>query len=161
MRIRRLTTDDAEAVSKLHQLMDAPWEHPWSVQSYHDLLTQPSTYGWGVWDMGDTGDTEDAKDTLRSFILTQYCAPEAEILYLATHPTYQGQGYAKALFQHMIEALKSQDALTHVTLDVCVENKKALSFYKILQFKIICIRKKYYKTNKDLFLDAFILILSL
>ena len=73
---------------------------------------------------------------------------EAEIRYLAVHPSYKRKGLGKRLLNKIFEEFKN-DKIKRVFLEVSIQNKQALSFYDYFGFETICVRKKYYKDGSD------------
>ncbi len=131
--MKNLTHAHAEDLAHIHSLIEAPWEVPWSCQSYAELLSQASVYGRGVF--------EAHSDSLVSFILYQAQETEVEILYLATLLSHRRQGIARNLLRFL------QENYARIVLDVCEENAEALQFYDHLGFVKIAHREKYYKNT--------------
>ncbi|PIQ43675.1 MAG: ribosomal-protein-alanine N-acetyltransferase [Gammaproteobacteria bacterium CG11_big_fil_rev_8_21_14_0_20_46_22] len=84
---------------------------------------------------------------------------EAELLTIAVHPDYQGQGLAKKLFTEMLKRC-SQKGIQRMFLEVVVSNAPALALYHSLGFIEQGVRKNYYHTAKGA-LDAKVLRLEL
>lgn len=141
MDYRFLDSTYAPYLAELHASVDVPWETPWSLKSYEELLFAPSVRCLGV--------IENAQ--LISFILYQDDGEGIDILYLATHASFRKRGLATSLVQHIM-ALKH---VKQIFLDVCTANKVALSFYEKLEFSPINTRKNYYKKD-DTYFDAIV-----
>ena len=76
---------------------------------------------------------------------------EAEIRYLAVHPSHKRKGLGKKLIYKIIKECKSEN-IKRIFLEVSLKNKQALSFYDFFGFKTVNIRKKYYQDGCDAFL---------
>ena len=73
---------------------------------------------------------------------------EAEIRYLAVHPSYRGRGLGKKLIHKIFKECKKEN-IKRIYLEVSLKNEQALSFYDHFGFKTISVRKKYYKDGSD------------
>lgn len=72
----------------------------------------------------------------------------AELVDIIIVEEYRNKGYAKKLIKYMIDDCKD---CNNITLEVNVNNKRAISLYENCGFKIVSIRKKYYG-NEDAYL---------
>ena len=99
-------------------------------------------------------------DTTTSQIIGIACLwsilEEAHITLLAIHPDYRRQGLGTLLLLNLLEDAIARK-LQWATLEVNVNNKKALNLYQKFGFKIVGTRKKYYQSTGD---DASILWLK-
>ena len=73
---------------------------------------------------------------------------EAEIRYLAVHPSYKRRGLGKKLIYRIFKECKNEN-IKRIFLEVSLKNKPALSFYDNFGFETINIRKRYYKDGSD------------
>ena len=73
---------------------------------------------------------------------------EAEIRYLAVHPTYKRKGLGKKLIYKIFKECRDEN-IKKIFLEVSLKNEQALSFYDYCGFETIHIREKYYKDGTD------------
>ena len=64
---------------------------------------------------------------------------------------YKKQGYASKLMDYMLNDLKDNNVLS-ITLEVNVNNEKAINLYKKMGFNVINKRLNYYPNGEDGFL---------
>lgn len=77
------------------------------------------------------------------FLSYTHIYERCELEYIYVKDEYQNNGYAQILMDAFIEqAIKNK--IESITLEVGVNNKKALSLYKKYKFEIISTREKYY-----------------
>jgi ribosomal-protein-alanine N-acetyltransferase len=101
---------------------------PWSETEFADLLDSK-----GVILLGD----------VRSFLLGRLIADEAEVLTLATDPTFRRKGHAQSVLGSFLDTMRKQKA-TSVFLEVAADNTAANSLYKKAIFEIVGTRRNYY-----------------
>ena len=75
----------------------------------------------------------------------------AEIVSLAVDPTWRQKGVGAKLTNFLIEHFKEK-GLKEISLCVRTKNKKGISFYQKLGFKILKTIKNYYRNGDDAFL---------
>lgn len=68
----------------------------------------------------------------------------AELLYIAVIEEAQNKKIGSKLLEYMIDNCKLKN-IQNITLEVSVENKKAISLYEKYDFKKIAIRPNYYQ----------------
>lgn len=83
-------------------------------------------------------------------------AEEAHITLLGIHPDYRQQGFGQLLLLTLFEDAIARN-LSWVTLEVNVNNIRAINLYKKFGFKVVGKRKRYYQSTGD---DALILWLK-
>lgn len=76
---------------------------------------------------------------------------EAELLNFVIDEEHQHKGYGQKLLNHILEIAKEKEVL-HITLEVRVDNTKAINFYQKNNFKTVSIRKRYYSDGTDAYL---------
>lgn len=91
------------------------------------------------------------KDDVISYLLCSIIGDYAEILNIATHPDYRGQGYAKKLLDFWLA--QPQLANAHIVLEVRAKNIPAQNLYAQFGFKQIHIRKNYYGDDDALVME--------
>ena len=89
--------------------------------------------------------------TLLGYIIFQVSDFEADIVYIATHPNYRKMGIGTALLNSKCFTWNISKSEFKIFLEVSVTNKIAIEFYKKQDFKIIFLRKAYFK-NTDAYL---------
>lgn len=86
-------------------------------------------------------------DKIVGFISYSIIYERAELNYIAVLKEYRNQGIAQKLFNYCLDDLKN-NMVDNISLEVNVNNKKAISFYLKNSFEIVSTRKKYYN-NED------------
>ncbi len=114
---------------------------PWSSAELAALLAKP-----GMILCGDA----------RSFLLGRVMAAEAEVLTVATHPTFQRQGLARTCLRDFLSHLQ-QMAAEKVFLEVAEDNVAAKSLYSKEGFLIAGRRKGYYTATDGTKSDAIVM----
>lgn len=77
---------------------------------------------------------------------------ESELDKIALHPSRQGQGLGRKLFQHFLDQGRKEGSETFF-LEVATDNERAFALYSSAGFKVIKIRLRYHpKTGKDAYL---------
>lgn len=145
MRFKKLSTADAEQLAQLHaQIFDEP--AAWQASAFRDVLALNSTRAIGVW----------CDEALAAFLIVQYVQPEAEILTIATKPSFQRRGLAKDL----VESLQSEllkEGLEKWLLEVAADNHQAVAFYDKTGFQRDGRRPEYYKRLEGTRIDAILM----
>lgn len=85
---------------------------------------------------------------IKGYIGVHVDLDSAEIATLFVHPNHRRQGIGEALLQTAIQRLKSRD-ITHVLLEVSIQNQPALHLYEKMGFKAIHTRLNYYPNGDD------------
>ncbi|WP_368185119.1 GNAT family N-acetyltransferase [Aestuariibius sp. HNIBRBA575] len=114
---------------------------PWTEQEFADLLAKPSTL------LVTSG---------LSFVLASLIADEAEILTLATDPTVQRQGQARAAMLKFVDQLGVL-GVTRIFLEVAANNRPALGHYADSGFQRIGLRRNYYRLEGNQRQDAVVM----
>ncbi|MBY0354800.1 MAG: ribosomal protein S18-alanine N-acetyltransferase [Rickettsiales bacterium] len=126
---------DAAALAALHQ---ETMSEAWSVQSFQDMLSLPTTIGWKI----------SSQHHLVAFILLQETYQQAEILSLATHPQHRRCGMAQRLLEHASRELHIKHC-SRVMLELRAGNLAAYQLYVSHGFKPQSTRKHYYPDGED------------
>ncbi len=82
------------------------------------------------------------------FLFGEIIYEDASILLLAVKKEHQGKGYGKLLLKTFIDICR-KEKVEKISLEVSLENKKAINLYKKSGFKEIGIRRRYYKDGTD------------
>lgn len=125
---------------QLKEVSDRIFEHgsPWSVSQFLSQLMQENTEI--IYQCKD--------DEMIGYILCQRVLDEAELLLIGVLPNYKHQGIATNLLKDMCQRLQQRN-VTHLFLEVRLNNKEAIAFYDKHHFKELGIRKNYYKNPSD------------
>lgn len=78
-----------------------------------------------------------------AFINYDLIYERAELSQIEVLKEYQRQGIASKLLEFFIEDCKNKQ-IKNITLEVKIDNAKAINLYKKYGFKQVAIRKKYY-----------------
>jgi ribosomal-protein-alanine N-acetyltransferase len=132
--LRHGMVSDVPIVDRMMQAaFDARFGEAWTHNQVLGLLSLP-----GVWLTIATIDSEAA-----GFALSRRVLDEAELLLLATVPTFRRRGVAGALLRSVITDAASQGALT-VHLEVRSGNE-AINLYRSAGFEKVGERHQYYR----------------
>ena len=112
----------------LHELHTLGFAKPWSLASFQQILSLPSTFGFC---------------TEKGFILCSDLADDIEILTFTVHPRYRQKGLGKSLLQHL-QQYAIRHKKKHIFLEVNQQNNAALSLYLKQGFQQTGCRKNYY-----------------
>jgi ribosomal-protein-alanine N-acetyltransferase len=132
--IRRADISDlASVMIIMGEAFNPKYGEAWSAAQCESMLNLPGS--WLL--IAYVGDHPAAFSLTRSF------AGEAELLLIATHPSFQRRDIGKALINHVLnDCANAQINLVH--LEVRADNP-ALSFYKTMGFAQVGIRPNYYR----------------
>jgi len=140
LRIEMAAGDDVQALLDLQQQTQ---QIHWSPTAYQEAIALQQCW------------LAKQQQTIIGFIVFSHILDEAELLNIAVHPDYQGQGVAYALYAAMQEKLQQAD-VTQCFLEVAKSNHKAQTFYQKVGFTTIATRKNYYQQANG-FDDAMIM----
>ena len=144
-RFKKLSAADAEQIAHLHaQVFDAA--AAWPVSTFQDLLELTRTRAIGAW----------REETLSAFLVAQYVKPEAEILTIATGPSFQRRGLANNLVGRLQSELQ-KEGLEKWLLEVAADNPQAIAFYEKIGFQRDGRRPEYYKRLEGTKIDAILM----
>lgn len=83
------------------------------------------------------------------FYIANYILDEAEIYTIAVREENRGLGIASKMLDHLVDRCKKRK-IKKIFLEVSTKNDRAIELYKKFSFKIVGLRKNYYrKTNED------------
>ncbi len=145
--LRLLTAGRAGDAAALHALCFAD---PWSAASIEGLVSAPNVLALAFED----------EAALVAFAIFQSAAGDVELLTIATMPDRQGEGLAGHLIEAAILALAGAGN-TRINLEVAEDNAPARSLYRRLGFVADGRRAKYYKSGRDVPVDAILMSLRL
>ena len=133
LEIKRISANDLALVMVImNESFDPKYGEAWSVAQCESMLSLPGS--WLL--LASVGKYPAAFSLTRSF------AGEAELLLIATRPSFQRRDIGKSLIDHMlVECAAMQIKVIH--LEVRADNP-ALSFYKNAGFEQVGVRLNYY-----------------
>ncbi|MBO9445571.1 GNAT family N-acetyltransferase [Ruegeria sp. R14_0] len=129
-----------EELSKTHGAAFTQ-SRPWTADEFADLLANRFTHVVG---------------NAQSFALFQVVSDEAELLTIATHPTLQRQGMARARMQEW-HAQATALGATRAILDVAADNLPAIALYDLFGYRRCGLRKGYYPRENNQKIDAIVM----
>ncbi|MEL6414682.1 MAG: GNAT family N-acetyltransferase [Pseudomonadota bacterium] len=141
----KLDAKHSNDLARLHALSFRR-EEAWDAAAFESLLLQTNTRAFGV----------ERDSTLAAFILVHFVQPEAEILTLATAPSFQRLGLAQYVLREAESQLR-EDGLEKWLLDVAEDNQPAIAFYRKLGFAEDGRRPRYYNRLEGSRIDAILM----
>jgi ribosomal-protein-alanine N-acetyltransferase len=133
--IRPVTAFDLALLAALHaEIFKAPWDQPWSAQSFAEILAMPGARGW----LMTSGSTP------IGFLLARFILDEGEILLTGIVPAAQRHGHAGRLMRVLLEAARSAGIGT-LFLEHAAGNEAAAALYGRFGFSRIGRRRAYYE----------------
>ena len=91
---------------------------------------------------------------VRSYCTVIQALDEAQIINVATHPSYRGQGYAGSVIERVLGESRAR-SITSVSLEVRASNASAIGLYTSFGFEICGVRKGFYRNPKE---DAYVMV---
>lgn len=131
--IAPLETDQAARLAQIHAQCFA---RPWSAIDFERMLTDRAIIGDALF-IGRDG-------IVQGFCLSRTVLDEAEILTIAVVPGLRGQGYARALLDRHLDALRPR-RVASVHLEVDEGNAPARALYRRFGFVETGRRAGYYQ----------------
>ena len=118
---------DIDRVAEIERLVQT---HPWSKQQFQESL---ASYQCTVYEQSNQ---------VVGLCILQAVLDEANLLLMAIHPKFQGQGLGYQLLEKSIELLKNHPV--QIFLEVRESNLGAIKLYEKSGFHQIDLRKNYY-----------------
>lgn len=134
---------------RLVQIHAQSFDFGWKDSDFLEYLKSEKYTALGVYEA----------ETLQAFVLISKVVDEAEILTIATDPSAQRRGHARALLQHLIAHL-AHEKIRSLFLEVAVDNPAAIALYEGLGFRQVGRRPLYYSRRDGTLVDALILSLA-
>ena len=125
--IRSMQPKDVQAVTQIEQQVQT---HPWTAQQF---LESVESYQSTVIEQ---------QNQILGFCILQPVLDEANLLLMAIHPEFQGQGLGYQLLEKSIELLKNHPV--QIFLEVRESNLVAIKLYEKSGFHQIDLRRNYY-----------------
>jgi ribosomal-protein-alanine acetyltransferase len=133
--IRPVTAFDLALLAALHaEIFKAPWDQPWSAQSFAEILAMPGAHGWLMTSGG----------TPIGFLLARFILDEGEILLTGIVPAAQRRGHAGRLMRTLIESARTA-GIGALFLEHAAGNAAAAALYGRFGFSRIGRRRAYYE----------------
>ena len=148
-KLRPMQLDD---VDQVYTIDAQSFNLPWTKKSYiFELTENHASASWVAEVVDETG-----KPQVVGMIVTWFIIDEVHIATIAVHPEYRHQGIGRRLLAHAIlhSAYKGANV---AMLEVRHTNLNAQSLYQQFGFKVVGVRKNYYKDNNE---DAFMMNLD-
>jgi ribosomal-protein-alanine N-acetyltransferase len=135
-------------------------EDPWTPQMFADEVAQPPEsrlYLLAEAKAGDGGvadnDIVSGRGAAAGLAMAGYAGlmfisggTQADVLTIAVHPDYWGQGIGSALLSAMLTAARERDC-TEVFLEVRADNPRAHGLYQRRGFEELGVRRGYYQPS--------------
>ena len=133
--IRPVTAFDLALLGELHAaIFRAPWDQPWSAQSFAEILAMPGAHGWLL----------TSGETPLGFLLARFILDEGEILLTGIAPAARRRGHAARLMRVLIESARTAGLRT-LFLEHAAGNEAAGALYGGFGFSRIGRRRAYYE----------------
>lgn len=133
--IRPVTAFDLAVLAEMHAaIFTAPWDQPWSAQSFAEILAMPGAHGWLI----------GSADTPIGFMLVRFTLDEGEILLTGIVPEARRRGHAARLMRILVEAAR-QAGITTLFLEHAAGNEAAGALYGRFGFARVGRRRAYYE----------------
>lgn len=129
---RKMRHSDLDLVAANEAAVNA---HPWSKRVFIDCLRA----GYQCWVLAN-------KQRIVAHAVMSVAVGECHLLTLCVHPDFQRQGYARKLFNLLLDRAVKIGA-TECFLEVRESNDGAISLYRAMGFVRISRRKNYYPAH--------------
>ena len=129
----------AQWLAEVERIEQACFSAPWSRAGLQGDILSPCADWYGA--------AERKTGRLAAFLGAHVVGDEAEIVNIATYPTYRRLGLATALIK---ELFQRHPGLTQVFLEVRASNTAAQALYEKMGFSRYAVRRGYYeKPDED------------
>lgn len=132
--LRKMTVADLTAVSTIEKQSTL---FPWTVKHFEDCLKA----GHEAWVICDN------EDHIISFTIVQKVVDELHLLNICVQLQHQGQGYGKAMLNHVVQFARELGSVL-IVLEVRRSNTKAQSLYAQAGFNEMSVRRDYYPAEE-------------
>lgn len=126
---------ETEALAEIHR---DGFRRTWSAHDFSQLMADPSVFTLALRLQPIIGPRR-----LAGFVTVRFAADEAEILTIAVHSRYRGNGYGRLLMDDVVRRLYRERIAT-LFLEVDRTNRAAVRLYQRLGFKVAGERRQYY-----------------
>lgn len=135
MKIRELTAEDVEAVSRIEQ---ETFSMPWSSRDFLEMVEADYAYYY----------VAEVEGEIVGCCGIRNMAGEGEITNVVVASDFRGKGIGRALMEHMLREA-ALHGMGDCTLEVRVSNVPAIHLYESLGFKSEGIRPGFYERPKE------------
>ena len=143
-------TDDVDRImAVMAAAFDPAYGEAWSRRQVGDALVMPNTHYLLA---GPEGEPLREGEPVTGFTLSRGAADEEELLLIAVHPDYRGQGIGAALMGRFIDQARQRGA-ERLFLEMR-EGNPAGSLYRRFGFTTVGRRRHYYRRGSSRPLDA-------
>ncbi len=133
-RIRPVGAFDVALLADMHKaIFTAPWDRPWSAESFAQILAMPGACGWLLESEGQP----------LGFALACFTLDEGEILLTGIVPAAREHGHGAQLMRAVIGAAREAGVI-RLFLEHAEPNSAAARLYQRLGFLQIGRRPRYY-----------------
>jgi len=133
--VRRLTPFDLAVLAELHAVVfSAPWDQPWSAQSFAEILAMPGAHGWLL----------TSGDKPIGFMLVRFTLDEGEILLTGIVPEARRRGHAARLMRIVLDEARAA-GIGRLFLEHAAGNEAAAALYGRFGFSTVGRRRAYYE----------------
>jgi len=133
--VRPVTAFDLALLADMHAaIFKAPWDQPWSAQSFAEILAMPGAHGWLM---------SDAEAPI-GFVLARFTLDEGEILLTGVMPEVRRRGHAAGLMRVVFDAARDA-GIAALFLEHAAGNEAAGALYGRIGFSRIGRRRAYYE----------------
>lgn len=133
--VRPVTAFDLAILEELHKAtFAAPWDQPWSAQSFAEILAMPGAVGWLL--IGG--------DRPIGFMLARFTLDEGEILLTGIAPEARRRGHATRLM-HVVLDEAGRAGVRRLYLEHAAGNEAAAALYGRFGFSPVGRRRAYYE----------------
>jgi tRNA threonylcarbamoyl adenosine modification protein YeaZ/ribosomal-protein-alanine acetyltransferase len=139
-------TVSASAAALLADMHARCFDHPWTEQSFAEMLATPGTLAFIA-----RTEIEPA-----GFVIVRIAADEAEILSLCALPALRKRGVGISLLNEAVRALKMH-GVSSLFLEVASDNEPALALYRSGGFVQSGLRRAYYQRSNGPAMDAILM----
>ena len=137
IKLRRISLSDLDQMMEIEKA-SFPNREAWS-KTYFEILYQKYPEGFIV---------AENRNEIIGYTIGLPRNDSAEIVSLAVSPDWRRKGIGTILTNSLIDHFKEK-GLKEISLCVRTKNKKAISFYQKLGFKILKTIKNYYRNGDD------------
>jgi ribosomal-protein-alanine N-acetyltransferase len=133
--VRPVTAFDLALLAQLHAaIFQAPWDQPWSAQSFAEILAMPGARGWLM----------TCGETPTGLMLARFTLDEGEILLSGIVPEARRRGHAAHLIQVLFDEGRAAGVRT-LFLEHAAGNQAAGALYCKFGFSPTGRRRAYYE----------------
>lgn len=129
---------------QLLELEQCSFTDPWPTTVFSEQLLDPLTFYFIGYDTA-------TPEQIQAYAGYWLCAPEAELVHIATAPAARRQGWGRAMLTHLLADGLRRGVAT-MFLEVRPENIGAQKLYEQFGFIRCGLRRHYYGQNQHAFL---------